>query len=133
MTIEIEDVVWAAPARTVPTTATFTTRGWRGGDPANGPAPSCDQPALEVGGRYLIGMVEYRAGDWAPMSGPFVVEVADAGALRGVVSDGPLSPFDGATPEQVGAALGEVEPDPAVVAFRDLPGGERYQAALDAV
>lgn len=130
VTIDVDEVVWTAPQqRDVPSSVTFTTRGWVGGDPSEGPLPSCDQPALEVGQRYLVGMVEYRAGDWAPMTGPFVLEVDEAGTVDGVVADGPLSPYDGATPEDVGAALAEVEPDPAIAPYRDQPGGLRFQAA----
>lgn len=132
VTIEVTDVVWTAPQqRDVPTSATFTTSGWRGGDPKKGPAPDCDQPPLEVGHRYLVGMVEYRDGEWAPMSGPFVLNVDESGDVHGVIEDGPLSKYDGGTPAAVGAALAEVAPDPKAAPYRDQPGGLRHRASVD--
>ena len=130
VTIEAVEVVWRAPQhRTVPHSATFTTSGWVNSDPRQGPRPECGQPALEVGRRYLVGMVEYAKGEWAPMSGPFVLNIDRAGVVHGVVEEGPLSRYNGRLPSEVGAALVDVVPDPAVEPFRDQPGGLRFRAA----
>ncbi|HEX2578228.1 MAG TPA: hypothetical protein VHK88_17920 [Aquihabitans sp.] len=125
VTATVVDVVWKAPQnRAVPQSFTFTTGGWK-----DGPAPVCDQPGLELGRRYLVGMVEYRKGEWAPMTGPFLLEVSDRGTLDGVVQDGPLAPYHGRTRADVGAALADVAPHPAVAPFMGEPGGVRDDRA----
>jgi hypothetical protein len=131
VTIRIDDVVWEAPARRpVPDEVTFVPDGgWVDGDPDEGPTAGCDQPVLVEGGRYLVGLVEYSADEWGPMGGPFTLEVDAEGTVHGVVDDGPLAPYEGESAAAVGAALEEVEPDPRVAGFEDLPGGERFPAA----
>ena len=109
---------------------TYITEGWIDGDRDNDPVAPCDQPALVVGQTYLVGLVEYSAGEWAPMSGPFVLDVDD-GQLSSTVDDGPLAEFEGSTPLELGQALASVEPDPAIAPYTDLPGGERDGAAAE--
>lgn len=129
VTIGVRDVVWQAPQRrTVPDETTYITEGWIDRDPDKGPVAPCDQPAMTVGQTYVVGLVEYSSGEWAPMGGPFVLDVDD-GHLSGTVDDGPLAAFHGRTPTDLGRALAVVEPDPAVAPYRYLPGGERDQAA----
>lgn len=129
-TIRVEEVVWTSPQRRpVPDEVTFVANGWVDGEPQKGPSPACDQPALAVGERYLLGLVEYDTGEWAPMTGPFVLTVDDAGGLSGVVDAGPLSGYEGRSAGAVGKSLDDVEPDPAVMPYRNLPGGLRFGAA----
>lgn len=127
VTLRVDEVVWSSPrGREVPDEVTFI---WYGTD-EDEPVAACDQPALERGRRYLLGLVEFVADDWGPMGGPFVLTVDDDGTVEGVVDDGPLSDLDGRSAAEVGAALDDVAPDPEVPTDPDLPAADRFLASL---
>ncbi len=127
VTLRVDEVVWASPrGREVPDRVSFA---WYGTDEGE-PVAACDQPPLEEGRRYLLGLVEYDTDDRGPMSGPFVLVVADDDTVQGVVEDGPLAALDGSTAGEVGAALSAVAPDPAVPTDPDLPAADRFTASL---
>lgn len=88
-------------------------------------------PWLEIGQRYLTGVVRFDEGDW----GPFPRSTMPLAAAGVVVPTCPnhhatLATFTGMTPAEAGAVLANTAPDPASVELAALPPVERWNQAV---
>lgn len=138
VTAEVEDVLWKYDeSLRSPESVTFPTAGWVMDEGTLIPAQFEGGVRLEVGGRYVIAMIDRSNGVFVPLGSGAVVQVRnDVVATTAHEADGRGSSMaaelDGLSLDTVAERIAGTAPNPTAEANRDLPPEERVQAAAEA-
>lgn len=91
-----------------------------------------DGPWVEVGQRYLMGLVRLDEGEWGPFPRSTMPLSADGVVVATCPNHTTLARFTGMTPNDAGAVLAQTPADPVARANVTRPPVERWQRAAAA-
>ena len=98
------------------------------------PMSSTNAPRLEVGGQYILPLVEYNKLGWAPLTASSVTAVGTSPVATTDAmernADKHEKELNGRTPEEIAALLATVSPNELAQKHSNLPPEERIQAVL---
>lgn len=98
------------------------------------PMSSTKAPRLEVGGQYILPLVEYNRLGWAPLTAASVSAVSTSPVAtrdaRERNADKHEKELNGRTPAEIAALLATVSPNELAKSHSSLPPEERIQAVL---
>lgn len=133
--VEVSDTVWSRDeAPSAPATFEFVTYGWVFKGDKRTVIGEAGGARIEVGRSYLVPLVRFETGEWAPISSQEVLvwndgvgvleNPATASAAVKAVADHPKS--------ELADLLGSTKPDPVAAPYGDLSAQDRYQAVANA-
>jgi hypothetical protein len=131
--LQVLETPWRrAEAPTAPDTLTVQVDPWRVRKGRLRQFRVSDGPWVEVGQRYLMGLVRLDEGDWGPYAGS-TMPLSPAGVVVATCQDHTtLARFTGLTPDDAAAVLAKTPIDPIASANSTLPPIQRWQRAAAA-
>jgi hypothetical protein len=136
--VVVDEVLWLSSSSSAKLAQNDTKEmlvfGWLLKDERLIPMSSTNAPRLEVGGQYILPLVEYNELGWAPLTAASVSAVSTSPVATNDATERNANKHEkelnGRTSREIAALLATVSPNELAKSHSNLPPEERIQAVL---